>query len=339
MAKYLKLFDNLSDFQKYMFVDNNIFDSVLTGGGGVNLPNVSLCNSENHLYFFSKPFYLTPKEVAEYFYDFIVSFQNKCFAKRDLLPQNISFIEYQNNCEIKLSKQLMKIYQKTELRIRNIWFSECTGNLTIQLYLGDIPFGSTIAIDFNAFIDVTATISFGNNKQGAADVTLNKLGEWNNNDVFYISGIEQTAGPDEIDDETTEKLFCRNIAFLLPKSTTSIPSDTSFDSIFQTVYDDGNGGYTTTKPASFDISMIWGTIGINPESFSMAINGREIDSQVLNAQRDNILKTLRGDFSALSALDDTKIALSRKQKGILTNPWNYINETYVFDWNIVSDGY
>lgn len=341
MDKHLQLFDNHSSYEtkkekemERLASTINDYDTFVQAY--YLTPNVSHCVNENDVHYNPKPYFtMTPKEIMECLFNFAES----CFHKYMEYGEQCDFNDrFTNMYEINLSTYNQLFTRLNGIRIRNINIEDMAGDLTIsQELLGEqINLWISMAITVNA-----SFISDG--IDGDVELRIRRLNEWNNNDVFVITYEEITSTTqqmeydefEEFNNKLRKKLEYGDIVFLLPKSVTHAETS-DLTSYFQLAYKDGNGGYTTTKPTSFDIDLTVDSIYIYPEFISYIFFHSRFDDideradETIITQRNNIIESLRGDFSALSAIDDVKIPLTYTQKEILKNPWKYYKEKHIF---------
>ena len=139
------------------------------------------------------------------------------------------------------------------------------------------------------------------------------------------------------DDGTVSDLIVNNTILYGDNMVLLCPHNTYAN--FTIAYPDGNGGYTTTKPASFVItpSIVNGMFNTNPTWISLNLfhnQDQEITTRVNNAitaLRSDFRNWFNGDFSALSVLDDLKMEFPRDVYEIIKNPWTYLDEEYIFN--------
>lgn len=314
---YLKLFQTHEEYEAFV------------SGGTMVKPNVSHCVSENEIHYNAKPYILTPKQLVEYVHSFVVSKDEKSLQHRKE-HMDIQTEIYLNICESKLAAAFNNLNLEKNLRYGNvqICFNTAIVNYTqnnSEIFridiINDLQY-STLRLDYdNMFVE--------------EDITLYKTSEtYNGNDVFYISYYEAIDGDDDgtIGDLIVNNtiLYGDNIVLLCPHNTYAN---------FTIAYPDGNGGYTTTKPASFVVtpSIVNEAQGINPTWITLNLFHRQ--DQEINTRVDNAIIALRsdfrnwfnGDFSALSVLDDIKMEFPRDVYEIIKNPWIYLDEEYIFN--------
>lgn len=321
---YLKLFQTHEEYEAFV------------SGGTMLRPNVSHCVSENEIHYNPKPCTLTPKQLVEYVHSFMVSKDEK-FLQHRQEHMDIQTEIYSNRCESKLARTFNNLNLEKNLRYRN--FQICLNSADVEYtqnnsqifsidIINDLQY-STLRFDYdNMFVE--------------GDVVLYKTSEtYNGNDVFYITYYEQTYDDDDgtVGDlivNSNNILYGDNMVLLCPHNTYAN---------FTIAYPDGNGGYTTTKPASFVVtpSIVNEAFNTNSDWITITLfssQDQEINTRVGNAQsilRSDFRNWFNGDFSALSVLDDIKMEFPRDVYEIIKNPWTYLDEEYIFNGQVPSN--
>lgn len=315
---YLKLFEQHSQYETYI------------NGQDAVLPNVSYCIDNDEVHYNAKPCTLTPKQLVEYVHSFMMSKDEK-FLIHKQEHTDINAYVYSNICESKLAIAFYNLNLEKNLQYGNIQMGgsntanvEYTQNNSriFHLSVDHALQYSTLRFDYdNMFVE--------------GDVVLYKTSEtYNGNDVFYIALYQQTYDDDDgtvgdLIDNSNNILYGDNMVLLCPHDTYAN---------FTIAYPDGNGGYTTTKPASFVVtpSIVNEMLYTNPDWISLYLFNRQ--DQEINTRVDNAITTLKsdfrdwlnGDFSALSVLDDIKMEFPRDVYEIIKNPWTYLDENEIF---------
>lgn len=325
MGKYIKLFNNHNDYETFKESQN------------FKLPNVSHCINENDVHYNPKLFTLTPKQLVEYMHSFKNSLIEKFLMYRQ---EHMEVYAYANQCETKLSYYVNKLGEEKKLRYTNVGVDAYPINIT---YPFDSDYNNEM---FEVYVAATLyldTIRFDyDNKYLETTSFLYKTNEtYNGNDVFYITNLDIEDGED---DGTVENLIQNSHILYGDNMVLLCPHDTYAN--FRIAYPDGNGGYTTTKPASFVLtpSIVNETLVTGGDEWiSMVLF--HLQDQEINTRVDNAIMTLRsdfknwfnGDFSALSVLDDIKIEIPKDVYEIIKNPWTYLDEDYIFNGQELSN--
>ena len=314
---YLKLFQTHEEYEAFV------------SGGTMVKPNVSHCVSENDVHYNAKAYTLTPKQLVECVHSFMVSKDEK-FLQHRQEHMDIQAEIYSNICESKLATTFYYLNLEKNLRYSN--FLICLNSVGVdytqnnsQIFridiINDLQY-STLRLDYdNMFVEY--------------DIVLYKTSEtYNGNDVFYISYYDIIGGDD---DGTIGDLIVNNTILYGDNMVLLCPHNTYAN--FTIAYPDGNGGYTTTKPASFVVtpSIVNGTFHTNTDWISLNLFHRQ--DQEISTRVDNAITALRsdfrnwfnGDFSALSVLDDIKLEVPRDVYEIIKNPWTYLDEEEIFN--------
>lgn len=320
--KYLKLFDNHAEYEGFV------------SGETMVRPNVSHCVQENDIHYNTKPYTLTPKQLAEYTHSFLMSTNEKFFMHRQ---EHMEEEGYGNICERKMGHQISNLRTEKNLQYRNI---------QLGIYTGDLIYANNEQEIFNFGIaqDLRLTnLRFDYNDMFVeGKCLLYKTNEiYNGNDVFYISYYEVIGGDD---DGTVEDLVYQNDNLLYGDNIVLLSPHNAYSN-FTIAYPDGNGGYTTTKPATFELtpSIENEMFYANPDWIFLILFHSQ--DQEINTRVDNAIATLRsdfrnwlnGDFSALSVLDDIKMEVPKDIYKIIKNPWTYLDEEYIFDGQLPSN--
>lgn len=318
MVKHLKLFENHADYAAFIETEDFI------------RPNVSHCVAENDVHYNPVLYYLTPKQIVEYAHSFIASLDEKFLLHRQE-HTDMDRGEYLNTCEHKITQSLYTLSIEKNLRYRNMQ------TLLDAIDLSYYPNNNNLfGLDVYSNLILT-DIRFNNGDDYiGGDIFLYKTDEtYNGNDVFYFTEFEPTYDDcsdfDELHSLIEDTvLYGDNMVLLSPNGTYAN---------FSIAYPDGNGGYTTTKPASMPLtpSIIDDTLWENSDWISLTLFNRE--NQEINTRVDNAVAALKtdfrnwhnGNFSAFSVLDDIKLEVPKDVYEIIKNPWTYLDEEDIFD--------
>lgn len=314
--EYLKLFDNHAEYEGFV------------SGGTMVRPNVSHCVQENDIHYNAKAYTITSKQLVEYTQSFLISINEKFHTHRQ---EHMEEEGYANICEHKMAYYFRNLNLEKNLKYQNVQIGSYTSSI---IYSHD----NTGIFVLNISIDLRLnTIRFDyNNMYIEIEPTLYKANEiYNGNDVFYISYYEVIGGDD---DGTVEDLVNQNDNLLYGDNMVLLSPHNTFAN-FTIAYPDGNGGYTTTKPATFELSpsIVDGTLYTNSDWISLTLFHAQ--DQEINTRVDNAITVLRsdfrnwfnGDFSALSVLDDIKLEVPKDIYEIIKNPWTYLDEDDIFN--------
>ena len=298
MSQNLKLFDTHTQYDTYINGQNKI------------LPNVSHCKDNGDIHYNPAIHYLTTKELLEIIHNSQLAIQEK-------YNYNITQDYYSE-----MYNKLDDISEKYGLRIRNVQGISAIDVTLIQPYVGEV-FKVDINIVFYSGVQGTYK---GEGLSYDLVMCPAMLDEWNDNYVLRGNAeLDQTAGGYEFNDEELE-YFKTHLCLTFPKTINIL----NYEELAQisVCFVDDNGNYTFTQPEGSQMSF--GNFGYNSESLSLTLfhaQDKEINDIVNDAviaQRQSIVSTLKGDFSAFEALDDVKIPLTSKQYHYIKCIANYI---------------
>ena len=320
--EYLKLFENHTEYEAFIQTDKFV------------KPNVSHCIAENEIHYNAKPYTLTPKQLVEYTHSFLMTTYEKFFMHRQEQTDPEVKMEYSNLCEQKMSRACSQLSLEKMLSYRNLVI-DGANCVTLRYRPNDTVI---FDLDILSFLQITKMRFDYNNMYIETEPNLYKTNEiYNGNDVFYISTWYVTGGNDDgtiedltYNDSNNTITYGDNMVLLSPHNTFAN---------FTIAYPDGNGGYTTTKPATFELSpsIVDETLVHNNEWISL--NLFHSQDQEINTRLENAITALRsdfrnwfnGDFSDLSVLDDIKLEVPKDIYEIIKNPWTYLDEDDIFN--------